>query len=208
VSPAELAAAMGESMEKLEGVENAYNVVRRQARRLSRFPLVSSIHRYSGFTVVTLSIKQAKKIAAELTRACLAVQHAHHYFTQTLKLCDEVRSTGTSRALIGAMGGSDGINEMTKKIQYGSTSLLLLFCIVALNHNNVCIDSVKMAAKAQVCLDEMFRVMEPHVHMLPAERMEDYKALKQSGLMQMSKIYNLMWGGTLLADGVSGQRIP
>jgi hypothetical protein len=62
-----------------------------------------------------------------------------------------------------------------------------------------------MASKAQICLNEMYRVMEPHEHMLPADRMEDYKALKELGLMQMSKIYNLMWGGSFLADGVSGQ---
>jgi hypothetical protein len=50
----------------------------------------------------------------------------------------------------------------------------------------------------------MYRVMELHEHMLPADRMEDYEALKKLGLMQMSKIYNLMWGGSLLADGVGG----
>jgi len=61
-----------------------------------------------------------------------------------------------------------------------------------------------MAGKAQICLDEMFRVMEHHEHMIPAERMEDYKGLKKLGLMQMSKIYNLMWGGSFMADGVSG----
>jgi hypothetical protein len=75
---------------------------------------------------------------------------------------------------------------------------------VVLNHNDVYIDAVKMSSKAQICLNEMYRVMEPHEHMLPADRMEDYEALKKLGLMQMSKIYNLMWGGSLLADGVGG----
>jgi hypothetical protein len=79
---------------------------------------------------------------------------------------------------------------------------------VVLNCNDVCEDSVKMASKAQICLDEMFRVMEHHEHMLPVERMEDYKALKKLGLMQMSKIYNLMWGGSFMASGVSGPCDP
>jgi hypothetical protein len=79
---------------------------------------------------------------------------------------------------------------------------------VILNHSNVTIDAVRMASKAQICLNEMFRVMEPHEHMLPAARMEDFKALKKLGLMQMSKIYNLMWGGSFSADGVAGQRVP
>jgi len=126
----------------------------------------------------------AKKTATDLTRACQVVQHAHHYFTRALKICDDVRGTSTGRSVMGTLGGGDGIIEMTKKIQYQ--------------------DSVKMAGKAQICLNEMYRVMEPHEHMLPADRMEDYEALKKLGLMQMSKIYNLMWGGSFLADGVAG----
>lgn len=75
---------------------------------------------------------------------------------------------------------------------------------MVLNHKDVCSDSVKLASKAQICLNEVFRVMEHHEYMLPAERREDYEALKKLGLMQMSKIYNLLWGGSFLADGVSG----
>jgi len=79
---------------------------------------------FVGIALLLLSLCQAKKTAAVLTRACLAVQHAHHYFTLALKICDEVRGTAGGRAFIGAIGGGDGINEMTKKIQYGSMSLL------------------------------------------------------------------------------------
>src|ERR1700722_14468097 len=35
--------------------------------------------------------------------------------------------------------------------------------------------------------------------------MEDYKALKKLGLMQMSRIGNLLFGGNLLTSGVSGE---
>jgi len=126
----------------------------------------------------------AKKKATDLVRARLVVQHAHHYFTRALKICDELRGTSSGRAFVGALGGGGGMNDMMKKIQYG--------------------DSVKMASKAQICLNEMFRVMEPYEQMLPADRMEDYKALQKMGLMQMSKIYNLMWGGSIMAHGVAG----
>jgi len=128
-----------------------------------------------------------KKTASDLNRACLVVQHAHHYFTQVLKISDDVRGTATGRVFVAALGGGGGINEMTKKIQYG--------------------DAVKMANKAQICLNEMFRVMKPYGNMLPADRMADYTSLNKIGLMQMSKIYNLMWGGSITDHGVAGQSI-
>lgn len=153
-----------------------------------------------------MSAEQAKKIAADLNRACRTVQHAHHYFTLTLRKCDDVRGTSTGRAFVGALGGDGGINDMTKKIQYEGT---VPFAVKSHRWlKETCIDAVKMASKAQICLNEMFRVMESHEHMLPPDRMEDYKALKELGLMQMSKIYNLMWGGSFLADGVSGECAP
>jgi len=149
---AELAVTLGEAMEKLESVENAYNA--------------------------------AKKMAADLSRACLVVQHAHHYFTLALKICDDVRGTSAGRGVLGLLGGGGGIVDMTRKVQYR--------------------DGVTMASKAQICLNEMYRVMQPYEYMLPADRMKDYEALKKLGLMQMSKIYNLMWGGSFLGDGVAG----
>ena len=53
----------------------------------------------------------------------------------------------------------------------------------------------------------MFRVMEPYKNMLPADRMADYTSLNKIGLMQMSKIYNLMWGGSIMDHGVARQFI-
>ena len=41
--------------------------------------------------------------------------------------------------------------------------------------------------------------------MIPEDRMKDYKELKKIGVMQISKIYNLMFGGNALTDGVSGR---
>jgi hypothetical protein len=130
------------------------------------------------------------------------VQHAHHYFTLTLKINDDIRGTAAGRALIGALGGGGGIGDMTKKIQYGGK--VVFFVPTQYNTESLPVDAVKMASKAQICLNELFRVMNPHEHMFPADRMEDYNALKKLGLMQMSKIYDLMWGGSFTADGVSG----
>jgi hypothetical protein len=73
-----------------------------------------------------VSTNQVKKAAADLTRACLVVQHAHHYFTLALKICDDIRGAAGGRAFIGALGGGGGINDMTKKIQYGGMDLLCI----------------------------------------------------------------------------------
>jgi hypothetical protein len=80
-------------------------------------------------------------------------------------------------------------------------------CRINVNYNDACVDAVRMAGRAQVCLNEMFRVMEPYENMLPADRMADYTSLNKIGLMQMSKIYNLMWGGSITDHGVSRQSI-
>ena len=80
-------------------------------------------------------------------------------------------------------------------------------CRISVHHNNARVDAVRMASKAQICLNEMFRVMEPYENALPADRMTDYTSLKKTGLMQMAKIYNLMWGGSIMDHGVSRQSI-
>jgi hypothetical protein len=62
-----------------------------------------------------------------------------------------------------------------------------------------------MASKAQICLNEVFRVMDPLDDLIPEERMVDYKALKSMGVMQISKVYNLLFGGRFTATGVAGK---
>ena len=63
--------------------------------------------------------------------------------------------------------------------------------------------AVMFAGKAQVCLKECFRVLEPHLHTVPQDRRGDYDALKSMGLLQMLKIYNLLYGGRIIDTGVS-----
>lgn len=48
---------------------------------------------------------QTKKATADLTRARLTVQHAHHYFTKALNICDAVRGNSLGRATVGVFGG-------------------------------------------------------------------------------------------------------
>jgi hypothetical protein len=62
-------------------------------------------------------------MAADLSRACLVVQHAHHYFTLALKICDDVRGTSAGRGVLGLLGGGGGIVDMTRKVQYRGTGL-------------------------------------------------------------------------------------
>lgn len=55
-------------------------------------------------------------MTTDLTRARLAVQHSHHYFTRALNICDDVRSTSTGGILFGAFG--NGMNDMSKMLLY------------------------------------------------------------------------------------------
>ena len=48
-------------------------------------------------------------------------------------------------------------------------------------------------------------MLEPHEHTIPEDRMSDYRELKNMGMMQMSQIYNLMFGGRVMATGVLGK---
>ena len=70
------------------------------------------------------------KTAADLTRARLAVQNSHSYFTRALKICDGIRGTATNRALLGAFGG-DGIGEMSKMSGYRGAIFLKLILRLA-----------------------------------------------------------------------------
>lgn len=55
--------------------------------------------------------------------------------------------------------------------------------------------AVTAAHKGQVCLDECFRVLQPHEHIIPANVLEDLNALKTSGIQQVARIYDLLYSG-------------
>ena len=138
-------------------------------------------------------------MTTDLTRARLAVQNSHKYFTSALHICDGICGSATGRAVLAIFSGG---GEMSKAAAYrGAEFRRSLGC----NRTDIDIESVTLASKAQICLKEVFRVLDPHEHLIPEERMEDYKELKKIGVMQMAKVYNLMYGGSALTDGVSGK---
>jgi hypothetical protein len=51
----------------------------------------------------------------------------------------------------------------------------------------------------------MFRVLEPHEDVIPGDRMVDYQALKDEGVVQMSQIFNLVFGVSSLDTGKAGK---
>jgi len=65
--------------------------------------------------------------------------------------------------------------------------------------------AVNYACKAQAYLIHVIRNMNPHEHMIPNNRMEDYLELKKKGLMQMGRLYNLLFGGRLTDHRVAGK---
>lgn len=64
--------------------------------------------------------------------------------------------------------------------------------------------SATFCEKAQVCLDEYFRVMETYVGTLPKDRLADHDALKGLGLQQVLQIYKLLFGGHVMTTGTRG----
>ncbi|KZS93031.1 hypothetical protein SISNIDRAFT_550047 [Sistotremastrum niveocremeum HHB9708] len=112
-----------------------------------------------------------------MLRARVTAQHAHHYFDTALKTCDAIRGTAVGRALLG------GFSEMSKNQDYK--------------------EAVQIAAKAQVCLNETFKVLEPHLDDLPEDIRQDHDQLKELGVLQMTKIYRLMFGWQSSSSGVS-----
>ncbi|KZS98860.1 hypothetical protein SISNIDRAFT_480460 [Sistotremastrum niveocremeum HHB9708] len=107
-----------------------------------------------------------------MARAKVTVQHAHHYFDSAIKTCDAVRGTALGRALV--MGMDDGWSEMARNQNYK--------------------DAASLSEKAQICVNETLRVLEPSKDDLPPEVLENYNKVKELGLSQMQKIYHLMYG--------------
>lgn len=56
--------------------------------------------------------------------------------------------------------------------------------------------------KAQACLEETFRVLDPHSDMIPESVLEDYEDLRNSGVSQISKIYELLYKGNRHANSI------
>ncbi|TDL24266.1 hypothetical protein BD410DRAFT_115430 [Rickenella mellea] len=114
----------------------------------------------------------ASNAVKDMTRARQTIQHAHHYFQNALRTYDAIR--GPLSKTIGSFG------EMGRRNDYR--------------------ECISFSRRAQVCLDEYFRVMEGYLYTLPEDRRADHDALKVLGLMQIQKISNLLFGGSLMTS--------
>ncbi|KZT44255.1 hypothetical protein SISSUDRAFT_1057227 [Sistotremastrum suecicum HHB10207 ss-3] len=129
-------------------------------------------------------------VVKNMARAKVTVQHAHHYFDSAIKTCDAVRGTALGRALV--MGMDDGWSEMARNQNYKG----IILSSRSLRSNSVvpCVDAASLSEKAQICVNETLRVLEPSKDDLPPEVLENYNKVKELGLSQMQKIYHLMYG--------------
>ncbi|TDL24264.1 hypothetical protein BD410DRAFT_115334 [Rickenella mellea] len=115
----------------------------------------------------------ATNAVKDMTRARQTIQHAHHYFQTALRTYDAIR--GAMSKTIGSFG------EIGRRNDYR--------------------ECVSFSERAQACLDEYFRVMQNYLYTLPEDRRADHDALKELGLMQMQKIENVLYGGSVMSSG-------
>ncbi|KAF8495072.1 hypothetical protein JB92DRAFT_3099900 [Gautieria morchelliformis] len=118
---------------------------------------------------------QAQTLVTDLLRARVTVQHAHHYYMIVLHTIDALRGTAIGRAALGGMG------ELSKHRDYRVAA--------------------ETASKAQICFNETVRVLTPHVSFIPEEVMPDFEKLKEMGLLQATKIYDLMYSWKHMSSG-------
>ncbi|KZT02073.1 uncharacterized protein LAESUDRAFT_763181 [Laetiporus sulphureus 93-53] len=114
-----------------------------------------------------------------LARARLAIQSSHHHYLHAIDIMENIcsRNRSTFAAAIG--------DEQSKQSTYQ--------------------EAVEWAKKAQVCLAECLRVLEPQWDLIRKDEQEDRDFLRQSGLLQAVKIYELMYGGAALKMGITQQ---
>ncbi|KAI0352215.1 hypothetical protein OH77DRAFT_809461 [Trametes cingulata] len=121
----------------------------------------------------------SKSTTKALRRACLAVQSAHHHYMKAMDLLDVVCSPKKSKweAIVG--------DEQSRQETYR--------------------EAAKWAEKAQICFNESLRSLQPHWDLLKREEVEMCEELKETGLLQAVQLYNLMYGGKILAMGITQQ---
>ncbi|KLO20122.1 hypothetical protein SCHPADRAFT_923949 [Schizopora paradoxa] len=127
-------------------------------------------------------VEEAHKQVETLSRARLSIQHAHKYFSDALKVSDDLNPASKGGALSEGMGG-DLVN-MSKQNDYKA--------------------AIRQAEKAQTCLDECIRCLETYWYTVPSDYAADFDALKTSGITQMKRIYDLMYDGSGAESNVRG----
>jgi len=119
-------------------------------------------------------VEEAHRQVAALTRARLSMQHAHKYFSDGLKVCDDLNPGSKLGSIAEGFGGD--LVSMSKQNDYKA--------------------AIRQAEKAQSCLEECIRCLEPYWYTISGEIAADFDALKASGVMQIKRIYDLMYEGS------------
>ncbi|KAI8980613.1 hypothetical protein BD414DRAFT_420307 [Trametes punicea] len=138
-------------------------------------------YRRARKTVVTReeAYLASKSTTKALQRACVAVQSAHHHYSKAMDLIDVVCSP--KKSTWSAMMGDEQSRQETYR------------------------EAAKWAEKAQICFNECLRSLQPHWELLQREELEACDDLKEAGLLQAVQLYNLMYGGKVLAMGITQQ---
>ena len=131
-----------------------------------------------------------------IQRARRAVQSAHLYYTESMNLLDTVCSPGRS----GFMAALS--DEQSKADTYkGAPSPSQARAHGA--HAYCPAEAAAWSHKAHVCLQECLRVLEPHMELLDSEQLAAAEQLREVGLLQGVRLYELMYGGKALAFGIT-----
>ena len=68
-------------------------------------------------------------------------------------------------------------------------------------------EAANWARKSQVCFNECLRTLEPHMELVPEKLVSAVDELKEAGLLQSLRIYELMYGGKSLQFGIKGNLV-
>ena len=93
---------------------------------------------------------------------------------------------------------------VTLLIWAGKTNIEVrhLHSLTAAYRSNLIQDAISQANKAQVCLDEFFRVTEPYFYILPQDKAAVYNSLKKDGVKQVAVICDLLYNGSSVTTSV------
>ncbi|RPD54504.1 hypothetical protein L227DRAFT_511669 [Lentinus tigrinus ALCF2SS1-6] len=123
--------------------------------------------------------QDSKATTKALQHACNAIQSSHHHYLKAMELLDAVCSPKKSR-WEAAMG-----DEQSRQETYR--------------------EAAEWAKKAQICFNECVKSLQPHWELLKRDELQDYEDLENTGLLQAVQLYKLMYGGKVLAMGITQQ---
>ncbi|KAI0801516.1 hypothetical protein C8Q74DRAFT_1192389 [Fomes fomentarius] len=125
------------------------------------------------------SYLDSKATSQALQHACIAIQSAHHHYAKAMDFIDAVCSPKKNRweAIVG--------DEQSRQETYR--------------------EAAEWAKKAQICFDKCVAALGPHQELLKEDERQTCEDLQQLGLLQAVQLYKLMYGGKVLAMGITQQ---